>query len=71
MTITKKLLLTLAIALACMLLVGGYAIKELHAAQQRFAYVQSETLPNLRVMQSTCARRGRHPGQYLAPCAGQ
>ena len=53
MTITKKLLLTLAIALACMLLVGGYAIKELHAAQQRFAYVQSETIPNLRVMQST------------------
>jgi methyl-accepting chemotaxis protein len=31
----------------------GLCHQELHAAQQRFAYVQSETLPNLRVMQST------------------
>jgi methyl-accepting chemotaxis protein len=53
MTITKKLLLTLSIALAGMLLVGGYAINALHAGQQRFVYVQNNTLPDLQTMQGT------------------
>jgi len=53
MTITKKLLLTLSIALVGMLLVGGYAITALHAGQQRFVYVHSNTLPNLKTMQGT------------------
>jgi methyl-accepting chemotaxis protein len=53
MTITKKLLLTLSIALAGMLLVGGYAINALHAGQQRFVYVQNNTLPDLKTMQGT------------------
>ncbi|WP_059285837.1 methyl-accepting chemotaxis protein [Aquitalea magnusonii] len=53
MTISKKLLLTLSIALAGMLLVGGYAIHALHAGQQRFQYVQGNTLPDLKVMQNT------------------
>jgi len=53
MTITKKLLLTLSIALASMLLVGGYAIHALHDAQQRFEYVRANTFPDLKVMQET------------------
>jgi len=53
MTITKKLLLTLSIALASMLLVGGYAINALHAGQQRFVYVQNDTFPDLKIMQGT------------------
>jgi methyl-accepting chemotaxis protein len=53
MTITKKLLLTLSIALAGMLLVGGYAISALHAGQQRFVYVQTHTFPDLKIMQGT------------------
>ncbi len=53
MTITKKLLLTLSIALAGMLLVGGYAIHALHDGQQRFEYVRNSTFPDLKVMQGT------------------
>jgi methyl-accepting chemotaxis protein len=50
MTITKRLLFTLFIALGALLLVGAYGIRELQLAQSRFDYVQTNTLPSLKVM---------------------
>ena len=50
MTIIKQLLITLAIALLSMLLIGGYGVWQLKQAQSRFHSVQSETLPSMKVM---------------------
>jgi methyl-accepting chemotaxis protein len=50
MTITKRLFITLSIALLGMLLVGGYGIWQLTQAQSRFNYVQVNTFPSLKDM---------------------
>jgi len=50
MTITKRLLLTLSVALAGMLLVGGYGIWQLTQAQSRFSYIERNTFPSLNSM---------------------
>jgi methyl-accepting chemotaxis protein len=52
MAITKRLLLTLALALFAMLLVGAYGVYALNQAQERFRYVQINTFPSLKVMDS-------------------
>jgi len=52
MAITKRLLLTLALALFAMLLVGAYGVYALNQAQERFHYVQINTFPSLKVMDS-------------------
>lgn len=50
MTITKRLLFTLSVALFGMLLVGGYGIWQLDQAQSRFNYVEINTFPSLKDM---------------------
>jgi methyl-accepting chemotaxis protein len=50
MTVTKRLFLTLSIALLGMLLVGGYGIGQLHQAQSRFNHVETHTFPSLKDM---------------------
>ncbi|HEY4316270.1 MAG TPA: methyl-accepting chemotaxis protein [Herbaspirillum sp.] len=47
MSITKRLLLTLSIALFALLLVSAYGFRQLHLSQQRFETVQKTTIPAL------------------------
>jgi len=56
MTISKKLLLTLFVALLSVLAVGSYGTWQLSQAQDRFQYVMLNTLPSLDAMSS--ARKG-------------
>jgi methyl-accepting chemotaxis protein len=55
MTISKKLLVTLCVALLSVLLVGMYGVWQLGQAQDRFQYVMSNTFPSLDSM--SAARR--------------
>ncbi|WP_084637625.1 methyl-accepting chemotaxis protein [Paludibacterium yongneupense] len=50
MTITKRLLLTLSVALLALLLVGGYGLRQLSQAQERFNYIEVNTFPSLKTM---------------------
>jgi methyl-accepting chemotaxis protein len=50
MTITKRLLLTLSIALFGMLLVGAEGIWQLNQTQSRFDYIETHTVPGLFAM---------------------
>ncbi|WP_028537105.1 methyl-accepting chemotaxis protein [Paludibacterium yongneupense] len=50
MTITKRLFITLSIALLGMLAVGGYGVWQLRQAQSRLDYFQVNTVPSLKVM---------------------
>jgi len=50
MSITKRLTLTLMLALIGMLLVGGIGVWQLNQAQQRFDYVSSNTFPSVKAM---------------------
>ncbi|WP_169449831.1 methyl-accepting chemotaxis protein [Paludibacterium yongneupense] len=50
MTITKRLFLTLSIALSGMLAVGAYGIWQLKQAESRLNYIQLNTLPSLKTM---------------------
>jgi len=50
MTITRRLFLTLSIALLALLLIGGYGIRQMNQAQARFNYVEVNTFPSLKVM---------------------
>jgi methyl-accepting chemotaxis protein len=47
MTLSKRLLLTLSIALVALLLVGSLGLWQLNQAQQRFEYVQGNILPSI------------------------
>jgi methyl-accepting chemotaxis protein len=47
MTITKRLIVMLSVALLALLLVGGFGIRALYQAQQRFEDVQTNTLPSI------------------------
>jgi len=50
MTITKRLLLTLTLALLAMLAVGSYGIWQLQQAQSRFHQIETNTIPSLKAM---------------------
>lgn len=50
MSIKKRLLLTLMTALAALVLIGGYGVRELDLAQSRFNYVEVNTFPRLKMM---------------------
>ena len=50
MTITKRVVLALAIALISFLLLGGLAIWQLQQANERFEYVQVNTFPSIQVL---------------------
>ena len=47
MTISKRLVVTLAVALLAMLFVGSVGLWRLNQAQQRFEYVQANILPSI------------------------
>ncbi|MGI4862209.1 MAG: methyl-accepting chemotaxis protein [Janthinobacterium lividum] len=47
MTITRRLLVILSIALLSLIFVGGFGIKALDDAQDRFEYVQINTVPSI------------------------
>jgi methyl-accepting chemotaxis protein len=47
-TISKRLILVLATALAALLFVGSLGLWRLHEAQQRFEYVQANILPSVK-----------------------
>jgi methyl-accepting chemotaxis protein len=47
MTLSKRLLLTLSIALVALLLVGSLGLWQLNQAQRRFEYVQGNILPSI------------------------
>jgi len=50
MLITKRVMVTLSICLAALLLVGGVGIRQLNLAQQRMDYVSANTFPSIMVM---------------------
>ncbi|BEV71230.1 MULTISPECIES: methyl-accepting chemotaxis protein [unclassified Paludibacterium] len=50
MTIIRQLSLTLLTALSALLLIGGYGVWQIHQAQARFNYVENDTFPSLKVM---------------------
>jgi len=50
MQITKRLVLTLTIALTALLLVGCYGVWQLNQAQQRFDYIAANTFPSIKTM---------------------
>ena len=50
MTITRRLVLTLSVALMALLFVGGYGLWELAHSEQRFQYVQTKTFPSINVL---------------------
>jgi len=47
MTITRRLIVMLSVALLALMLVGGFGIRALYHAQQRFEDVQTNTLPSI------------------------
>src|ERR1700738_782992 len=48
MTLSRRLLLTITIALIALLFVGGLGLWRLNQAQQRFEYVQSNIIPSVK-----------------------
>ncbi|MBI3146233.1 MAG: methyl-accepting chemotaxis protein [Pseudogulbenkiania sp.] len=50
MSITRRLVLTLTVALLALLFVGGYGLFELEHSQQRFQYVQSKAFPSVHAL---------------------
>jgi methyl-accepting chemotaxis protein len=50
MTISKRIILTLCVALCALLLVGGYGITQLNQGQARFKYVTTHTFPSLETL---------------------
>ena len=50
MTISKRLILTLTIALLALILVGGFGLRQLSAAQQRFDEVQTDIIPSIKTL---------------------
>jgi CHASE3 domain sensor protein len=45
MSLSKRLILTLSVALLALIVVGGIGLWRLNQAQQRFEYVQANILP--------------------------
>jgi len=50
MLITKRVMVTLSICLAALLLVGGVGIRQLNLSQTRMEYVSANTFPSIMVM---------------------
>jgi len=50
MTISKRLILTLTIALLALILVGGFGLRQLSVAQQRFDAVQTNIIPSIKTL---------------------
>jgi CHASE3 domain sensor protein len=48
MTLSRRLLLTLSVALLALFFVGGIGLWRLNQAQQRFEYVQANILPSIK-----------------------
>ena len=48
MTLSKRLILTLSVALLALIVVGSVGLWRLSQAQQRFEYVQANILPSIR-----------------------
>jgi methyl-accepting chemotaxis protein len=48
MSLSKRLILTLSVALLALIVVGGIGLWRLNQAQQRFEYVQANILPSIR-----------------------
>lgn len=48
MTLSRRLLLILSVALAALIFVGGLGLWRLNQAQQRFEYVQTNLLPSVK-----------------------
>lgn len=65
MTITRRLLLTLSIALLGMLLVGAYGIRQLQLAQANFNQISLRIIPGLEdlteAQQALAVMRGATP----------
>lgn len=53
MSIANRITLILLIAVISLICVGGYALQGLGAAQGRFEYVQSYTIPNIKLLDET------------------
>src|SRR3979409_884938 len=47
MTITKRLILTLSVALIALLFVGAYGLLQLHRSQVRFDSIQTRIIPSI------------------------
>src|SRR6478736_842496 len=47
MTITKRLIMTLSVALAALVFVGSYGLWQLNHAQKRFDSVQAQIIPSI------------------------
>jgi methyl-accepting chemotaxis protein len=50
MLITKRVMITLSVCLAALLLVGGVGIRQLNLSQQRMDYISANTFPSIMVM---------------------
>jgi hypothetical protein len=48
MTLSRRLLLSLSVALTALIFVGGIGLWRLYEAQQRFEYVQNNIIPSIR-----------------------
>ncbi|WP_075358601.1 methyl-accepting chemotaxis protein [Caballeronia sordidicola] len=53
MTIRKRLIFTLGIALCALIVVGGFGLWRLSQAQQRFDYVQANIIPSVKELNAT------------------
>ena len=51
MTISRRLILTLSVALLALIFVGGLGLWRLNQAQQRFEYVQVNILPSIKELE--------------------
>jgi methyl-accepting chemotaxis protein len=68
MTLSRRLLLTLSVALLTMLFVGGIGLWRLNQAQQRFEYVQVNIIPSVKELEAVRSDSGGYARlnyQYL------
>jgi len=55
MTLSRRLLLTLSVALLALILVGSFGLWRLNQAQQRFEYVQNDIIPSVQELEDVKA----------------
>jgi methyl-accepting chemotaxis protein len=61
MTLSRRLILTLSVALVALILVGSVGLWRLTAAQQRFEYVQANIIPSIRELEDAKFDVGANP----------
>ncbi len=61
MTLSRRLILTLSVALVALILVGSVGLWRLTAAQQRFEYVQVNILPSIKELEDAKFDVGGYP----------